>query len=87
MKQRQLVLSAAIAAIATAATSYAQAAEDQKEREKCYGISKAGKNDCAAVGGHSCAGQAKKDNDPTEWKFVPKGTCESQGGALTPAKK
>ena len=42
--------------------------------ERCAGIVKAGKNDCAA-NGHSCAGLAKKDSDPNEWVSVPKGTC------------
>jgi uncharacterized membrane protein len=43
--------------------------------EKCAGIVKAGMNDCGA-NGHSCAGQASTDNDPNEWVYVPKGTCE-----------
>ena len=52
-----------------------------QEKEKCYGIAKAGQNDCANLAGtHSCAGQAKKDNDPGEWKFAPKGTCKTMGG-------
>jgi uncharacterized membrane protein len=42
--------------------------------EKCAGIVKAGKNDCAA-NGHSCAGMAKKDGDAKEWVSVPMGTC------------
>ena len=42
--------------------------------EKCAGIVKAGKNDCAA-NGHSCAGKAKKDGDANEWIYVPAGTC------------
>ena len=52
--------------------------------EKCYGIAKAGKNDCGA-NGHSCAGQAAKDGDGKEWIKVPKGTCEKiVGGSLAP---
>lgn len=46
-----------------------------KGKEKCHGIAKKGKNDCA-TSAHSCAGLAKKDFDPKEWKFVKKGTCE-----------
>jgi uncharacterized membrane protein len=54
--------------------------------EKCYGISKAGLNDCAARGVHSCAGTAKLDNDPASWIYVPAGYCERiAGGKLTPA--
>lgn len=53
-------------------------------KEKCYGIAKAGKNDCkTASGSHSCAGQATKDNDPNEWKMVDAGACEKDGGKLT----
>ncbi|HCR86522.1 MAG TPA: hypothetical protein DIV86_07595 [Alphaproteobacteria bacterium] len=52
------------------------------EKEKCYGISKAGRNDCAAAdGSHSCAGYAKKDKDGKEWVLLPKGTCERIVGA------
>jgi uncharacterized membrane protein len=43
--------------------------------EKCYGISKASKNDCAA-NGHACQGQAKADSNANEWIYVPRGTCE-----------
>lgn len=87
MNKRQVAISAALAAIAASISASATADDGSSEREKCYGIAKAGKNDCSAIGSHSCAGQAKKDNDPNEWKFVPKGTCENQGGKLTPAKK
>ena len=56
-------------------------AEDKGAKEKCFGVAKKGANDCAtANGSHSCAGQAKADNDPNEWKFVPAGTCEKMGG-------
>jgi uncharacterized membrane protein len=59
-------------------------AADKPEMEKCYGVVKAGKNDCGA-NGHSCAAQAKNDRDPNEWLLVPKGTCERiAGGSLKP---
>ena len=48
-------------------------------QEKCYGVAKAGQNDCGTAR-HTCAGQAKQDNAPDEWKYVPKGTCEKMGG-------
>ena len=52
-----------------------------QEKEKCFGIAKAGQNDCASVsGGHSCAGQSKVDMDKTEWKYVAKGTCKDMKG-------
>lgn len=85
MKNQALVSSALVAALSMGLVAQAQAAE---AKEKCYGIAKAGQNDCAtASGSHSCAGQSKKDNDPTEWKYVAKGTCEKAGGVTkTPAK-
>ena len=61
----------------------AQAA-DKPEMEKCYGVVKAGKNDCAASG-HSCAGQSKAEKNAKEWISLPKGTCERLvGGSLKP---
>ena len=51
------------------------------DKEKCYGVAKAGKNDCA-TSSHACAGHSKVDNDPVEWKYVPKGECEKMGGML-----
>ena len=54
--------------------------------EKCYGIAKAGLNDCAARGVHSCSATSKLDNDPSSWVYVPAGYCERiTGGKLTPA--
>jgi uncharacterized membrane protein len=63
-----------------AAADNAIAAEEGKE--KCYGVVKAGKNDCGAPG-HSCAGQAAKDADPNEWVYVPAGTCDKLVGGST----
>lgn len=60
-------------------------AEDAPKKEKCYGIAKAGQNDCG-TGKHSCSGQAAADNLPDEWKYVPKGECEKLGGSLTEKK-
>lgn len=52
-----------------------------QEKEKCYGIAKAGQNDCANLAGtHSCAGQSKVDMDKGEWKYVGKGTCVAMKG-------
>jgi uncharacterized membrane protein len=63
-------------------------AADDKGKEKCFGVAKKGANDCASANGsHSCAGQAKMDNDPNEWKFVAAGTCEKMGGkTMAPGK-
>jgi uncharacterized membrane protein len=49
--------------------------------EKCFGIAAAGKNDCAATGNHSCAGEAKMASDPKSWIYVPTGTCQKIVGA------
>ena len=56
------------------------------EKEKCYGVAKAGKNDCGnAAGTHSCAGQSTVDGDGGEWLSLPKGVCERLvGGSLEP---
>jgi uncharacterized membrane protein len=52
--------------------------------EKCYGIVKSAKNDCATVTS-SCAGTAKRDNQPDSWVYVPAGTCDKiVGGSTTP---
>ena len=49
------------------------------------GVAKAGQNDCGTAK-HSCAGLSKSDNDPAEWKYVAKGSCEKMGGKMTPPK-
>ena len=60
-----------------------------QEKEKCFGIAKAGQNDCANLSGsHSCAGQSKLDMDKGEWKYVAKGTCaDMKGLSMEAAKK
>lgn len=85
---------AVFAAMGLAAHLSPAAAADSMGKEKCYGVSLAGKNDCASKGNNSCAGTAKTDYEKGAWKLVPKGTCESttvklkdgteQHGSLTP---
>ena len=70
---------AAIASVLALGLAQAANAEDAQGKEKCYGIAKAGQNDCGTAK-HSCAGKAAKDNDPAEWKYVAAGTCEKAGG-------
>ena len=78
MNQRRLVITSALAAAAALGLAGTAAAQ---EKEKCYGIAKAGQNDCANLSGsHSCAGQAKVDNAADEWKYVAKGTCKQMKG-------
>jgi uncharacterized membrane protein len=52
--------------------------------EKCYGIAKASKNDCAA-GAHSCAGQSTMNNDKASFVYLPKGACAKIAGGSTTA--
>ncbi len=84
------VVAGALAAAGTAALApAAQAAEN----EKCFGVAKAGQNDCAAGPGTTCAGTSKVDYQGNAWKLVPKGTCESmklpgdRAGSLEPLKR
>jgi uncharacterized membrane protein len=91
-----LALATAVAAAVGIAAQQAPAAAQSADKEKCYGISMAGKNDCAATGNNSCAGTSKVDFDKGAWKFVAKGTCtttsvklkdgSSRSGSLTPIK-
>lgn len=79
MNQRAMIAAAAtvLSTLLVASPTMAQ----EKGKEKCYGIAKAGQNDCANLAGsHSCAGQSKADNDKGEWKYVAKGTCATMGG-------
>lgn len=60
----------------------------RRRQGKCYGVAKAGQNDCASPGSaHACAGQSKIDKDPMSWKFVPAGTCTQMGGMLQQPSK
>lgn len=79
MNQRLIISSALASALALGLVG--QASAQAKEKEKCYGIAKAGQNDCANISGsHSCAGQSKADMSPDEWKYVAKGTCKDMKG-------
>ncbi len=78
MNQQTLIAAAAASLLSTLLVAAPVAAQ---EKEKCYGIAKAGQNDCANLAGtHSCAGQAKVDNDKGEWKYVAKGGCKALKG-------
>ena len=65
----------AIASALAAALVLPAATQAQGNMEKCYGVSKAGKNDCQTATS-SCAGTSKKDHEASAWISVPKGTCE-----------
>ena len=84
MNQRAMIAATAAAVMTLSMAAPATAAQ---EKEKCFGIAKAGQNDCANVSGsHSCAGQSKVDMDKGEWKYVAKGTCEKMKGSLMAPK-
>ena len=99
MNQRTMIASAATALLSTvllSSTAFAQQMNKdmgkdmaKEAKEKCYGVAKAGQNDCANLAGtHSCAGQSKVDNDKGEWKYVAKGTCAAMKGlSMEEAKK
>jgi len=82
-----IALAAGIAAGAVAAPAHAAG-----EKEKCYGVAKAGKNECAAGPGTSCAGTSTRDYQGNAWKLVDKGSCTSiktpkGNGSLIPVKR
>ncbi len=81
------LLCTAIAGVLAATTACAEAPAGDAAKEKCYGVAKAGKNDCnSADGKNSCAGSSTRDNNPNDWKYVGKGKCVEMGGSLTAGK-
>lgn len=90
MKRSNTKIAGAISGLLAAGfltTATVAQAADAPAVEKCYGVAKAGKNDCQTANS-SCAGTSKKDGDKSAWISVPKGTCEKiVGGSLQTAKK
>ncbi len=86
MQTKQTLITAAVTGLIAMQqmAAFAQPAEAPKfAAEKCYGVAKAGNNDCAA-NGHACQTQAKQDGNANEWIYVPAGTCQRLvGGSLT----
>jgi len=81
MDQKALVAAAVAGLFALGAQGAAWA---QKDQEKCWGVAKAGQNDCGSnKTSHSCAGQSKKNYDPNDFKVVKAGTCLEMGGSLS----
>lgn len=78
----RLIASAAFSSLLALGLATPAAAQDGgKEKEKCYGVAKAGTNDCANISeSHSCAGQSKVSDGIDEWIYVAKGTCVKIGG-------
>lgn len=82
MIAKNAMLAAALSGLAGLAMAQNSFAADEAATEKCYGVAKAGKNDCAS-GKHACAGHSTNDGAGAEWVKLPKGTCERLvGGSL-----
>ncbi len=79
-----LTLAGAVAAALTLSGTSGSA--EAQGKEKCYGISLAGQNDCAAGPGTTCAGTSKVDYQGNAWTLVPAGTCEKYGVEETVAE-
>ena len=77
MNSRSLAVTAVTLAALATGVANAGPAPAQPGADKCYGISLAGKNDCAAGPGTTCAGTSKTDYQGNAWKYVAKGTCAS----------
>jgi uncharacterized membrane protein len=90
MKHSQTLIQSAVAAVLTmGALSVAIAGPAEKptySSEKCYGVVKAGKNDCQTAAS-ACAGTSKRDQQSDAWIYVPKGTCEKIVGGHLAAMK
>ncbi|MDA7417984.1 DUF2282 domain-containing protein [Xenophilus arseniciresistens] len=95
MNTRNLALASLAMAAITSGAAMAQDTKPMMDKkpamEKCYGVAMAGKNDCAAGPGTTCAGTSKTDYQGNAWKNVPAGTCATIKtptgmGSLTPIK-
>ena len=77
MHSRTIAVTAAALAAFTAGAALAQdkGASIKGDKERCYGVSLAGQNDCAAGPGTTCAGTSRTDYQANAWKYVPKGSC------------
>lgn len=87
MNKRIFITAALAAAVAGPAVLSAQKPVPRPSwsAEKCYGIAKAAKNDCASAGNNSCGGTSKANSDSKAWIYVPAGYCERiVGGSKTP---
>ncbi|MDE1900969.1 MAG: DUF2282 domain-containing protein [Alphaproteobacteria bacterium] len=87
---KAVLCAALVGLMAVGAAGQAFAADNgmMAGKEKCYGIAKAGKNDCKSMtGSHSCAGMSTKDNDPNDFKMVNTGECAKDGGTIAAPTK
>lgn len=80
------MLAVAVSGLLAAGVVSTPALAGESKMEKCFGVAKAGKNDCGSkASGHACSGHATKDADPNDFVALPKGTCDKlAGGSLKP---
>lgn len=87
MSMKSTLAIAGAVAVGLAAGHGTEAGAQEEGMEKCYGIAAAGKNDCAAGPGTTCAGTSKVDYQGNAWKLVPEGTCEQYGTVDDPSSE
>lgn len=85
MTIKKIITAGLIAGAVSLAAANAAKAEESADKEKCFGVVKAGMNDCGSADkAHSCMGHATVDGSANEWIALPKGVCEKlAGGSLT----
>ena len=79
MNSKRALITTAVSSLLAVGALAVSAQDEAPEMEKCYGIVKAGANDCAGPG-HTCQGQATTDADPNEYILLPAGTCDRIAG-------
>jgi len=92
MNTKQAAASLLLASALTATVGALNAQAQESTKEKCYGVSLKGMNDCAAGPGTTCAATSKVDYQGNAWRLVPKGTCATMStplgsGSLMPIKR
>jgi uncharacterized membrane protein len=87
MKRHDATIAGAIAGLLalTVGSTASGATVECFEKQRCYGVVKAGQNDCSTANS-ACAGTAKRDFQKDSWVYLPKGTCGKLGGTLKPGK-
>ncbi len=84
--QAAIISAAVLMLIAAGASAQVHPEKPTYKYEKCYGVARAGMNDCFFAA-NSCAGTAAADNDPRAWIYTPQGTCKKiTRGTLEPPK-
>ena len=86
MRKSDVILATAVAGLLSTTISLSSIAADKPKVEKCYGVVKAGQNDCQTANS-ACAGTSKSDGQKDAWIYVPQGACEKiVGGSLKGTK-